>query len=195
MREGSMCLPHKNRKMLCGKPLYAWTVEQAISIKEIDIIYITTDDHDIIEGCLKYEEQDIRVKVIVRPAYLATSETEPWAVIEHACQGHRDDAVVIWLQVTTPLRTREDILNCILGFELYGKSLGLIATSYKHPEHEFKLRGALFMHYLGTIRTTKSFIHQIILNYVMPPERSIDIDYEEDFIKCEIEMQKRLDKK
>lgn len=193
-REGSMRLSHKNRKMLCGKPLWEWTLLQAISIKEIDVIYITTDDHEIIEECMRYEREDIRVKIIIRPQYLATAETPMYAVVEHACQGHGDDSVVLLLQCTSPLRNREDILSCLLVFELYGKGVGIISTSWSFPAHEMKINGAIYLQYLSTIRNTKSFIQRVMLNYIMPPERSIDIDYQKDFKLAEIELEKRLNK-
>jgi len=191
-RAGSQRLEYKNKLNLHGKPLYQWTVEQAISVKEIDTIYITTDDHDIIEGCLKYEEQDIRVKVIVEPQYLANPESPPWGYVECCCQREPDDAVILLLQVTNPLRLRYDVINCINLFELYGKKMGLISLCYDPINKTIDWNGAIFMQYLGTIRTTKSFVHSGMIAYLMPPERSIDIDYKQDFELAEIELEKRL---
>lgn len=193
-RDGSVRLPHKNKKDLLGKPLYRWAVEQAIRIKEFDTIYITTDDHDIIEGCIPYEQEDIRVKVIVRPQYLASSDTPMWAVVEHCCQEHRDDAIIVLLQPTSPLRLESDIREALKAFELYDRKLGLFSLSWKYPDTILKLNGAIFIHYLGTIRNTKAFVHNIGIAYMMPPERSHDIDTREDFELAERELERRLRK-
>lgn len=193
-RSGSRRLENKNKRVLLGKPLYQWTVEQAMSIKEFDTIYITTDDHDIIDGCLKYEMEDDRVKVIVRPAYLASSETPMWAVVEHACQQHADDAIICLLQPTSPLRLKSDIEGALKIFELYDRMLGLYTVSWRYPDTIMRLNGAIFIHYLGTIRATKSFVQQAGIAYQMPPERSHDIDTERDFDLAEMEMEKRLRK-
>lgn len=190
-REGSVRLPHKNKKELLGKPLWQWTVEQALAIKEFDTIYVTTDDHDIIEGCIPYEEQDIRFKVIVRPQYLATSDTPMWAVVEHCCQQHRDDAIIVLLQPTSPLRLESDIREALKAFELYDRKLGLFSLSWKYPDTILKLNGAIFIHYLGTIRNTKSFVHTTGIAYMMPPERSHDINYQQDFKLVEKELKRR----
>jgi len=195
MRSGSERLKDKNKKMLHGKELYKWTVEQAMCIKEIDTIYIITDDHEIIEGCLQYEEADIRVKVIVEPQYLASPESPPWGYVEFCCQREPDNAIILLLQVTSPLRLKEDILNCIKLFELYGQKMGLMSLSWNPIQKKINFNGCIFMQYLGTIRTTKSFVHSGMIAYLMPPERSVDIDYKEDFEMAKIELKKRLDEK
>lgn len=193
-RSGSVRLENKNKRAFLGKALYKWTVEQAIKIKEFDTIYVTTDDHDIIEGCIPYEQEDIRVKVIVRPQYLASSETPMWAVVEHACQQHQDDAIIVLLQPTSPLRLGSDIEGALRAFELYDRMLGLYSVGWQYPSTIMKLNGAIFIHYLGTIRATKSFVHQVGIAYQIPPERSHDIDTREDFELAEKELERRLRK-
>lgn len=190
-RSGSVRLENKNKREFLGKALYKWTVEQAIKIKEFDTIYVTTDDDDIIKGCIPYEEKDIRFKVIVRPSCLATPYTEPWAVVEHCCQHHLDNAIVILLQVTSPLRIEKDILMSIKLFESYGKKMGLMSLCYDPARKKIEFNGVIFIQYLGTIRNTKSFIHSGMIAYLMPPERSHDIDTREDFELAEREMRKR----
>ena len=48
-RGGSKGLPGKNIKELCGKPLIAWTIEQAKSYSDIDRIVVSTEDREIAE--------------------------------------------------------------------------------------------------------------------------------------------------
>ena len=54
-RGGSKGLPRKNIKPLLGKPLIAWTIEQALASKYIDRIVVSTDDKEIAEISRNYE--------------------------------------------------------------------------------------------------------------------------------------------
>ena len=46
-RGGSKGLPSKNIKPLLGKPLIAWTIEQALASKYLDRVIVSTDDKEI----------------------------------------------------------------------------------------------------------------------------------------------------
>ena len=46
-RGGSKGLPGKNIKPLLGKPLIGWTIEQALTSKYIDEIFVSTDSREI----------------------------------------------------------------------------------------------------------------------------------------------------
>eukprot|EP00121_Abeoforma_whisleri_P010786 Awhi_evm1s9944 len=53
-RGGSVGVPGKNIKVLCGKPLIAWTIESAIKSGVFDRIIISTDSMDIATVAKKY---------------------------------------------------------------------------------------------------------------------------------------------
>ena len=67
-RGGSKGLPGKNKKKLCGKPLIAWTIEQAKSCSDIDRIVVSTDDKNIADIAKKYGAE----VPFIRPAELAS---------------------------------------------------------------------------------------------------------------------------
>ena len=46
-RGGSKGLPKKNVKEIMGKPLIAWTIEQALASKYLDKIVVSTDNEEI----------------------------------------------------------------------------------------------------------------------------------------------------
>jgi CMP-N-acetylneuraminic acid synthetase len=48
-RGGSKGIQKKNIKPLLGKPLIAWTIEQAKSSKYIDKVIVSTEDNEIAE--------------------------------------------------------------------------------------------------------------------------------------------------
>ena len=53
-RGGSKGIPNKNLHLFGGKPLIAWSIEQALAIKEIDRLIVSTDSEDIKKVALEY---------------------------------------------------------------------------------------------------------------------------------------------
>src|SRR4029079_8650657 len=47
-RGGSKGIPHKNLLDLCGKPLIAWTVEQARAAHGVDVVAVSSDSDQIL---------------------------------------------------------------------------------------------------------------------------------------------------
>lgn len=110
VRGGSKGIPRKNLKLIAGKPLVAWTIEQALEAQNalagehiLDVI-VSTDDSELADIAKKYGAE----VPFMRPAHLAedTTATEPVMehAIEHMCAaGRRPDAVML-LQATSPVR-------------------------------------------------------------------------------------------
>lgn len=103
-RAGSKRLPHKNIKLLAGKPLICWTVEAAINTKlDMDVV-VSTDSQmvaDIALGC----GADVP---FLRPAKLASDTASTFDVLENTinklvAQGRHYEYLVL-LQPTSPLR-------------------------------------------------------------------------------------------
>jgi len=66
-RGGSKRVPHKNIKMMAGKPMLAWTIEASLKSKYIDRTFVSTEDPVIKEVALKYGAE-----VIDRPVQYAS---------------------------------------------------------------------------------------------------------------------------
>ena len=49
-RGGSKGLPGKNIRPLAGKPLIAWSIEHALSVKRIDRVIVSTDSEEIADA-------------------------------------------------------------------------------------------------------------------------------------------------
>ena len=115
-RGGSKRLPGKNTRMLHGKPLWLWTVQQAVESGCFDIIVISTDDPAV--GPLRRLEShidgDFQITRVRRPDELATDTAGKVPAIRHALlraeelTGHTFDRIID-LDVTSPLRTLDDI--------------------------------------------------------------------------------------
>jgi CMP-N-acetylneuraminic acid synthetase len=103
-RGGSKGVPGKNIKPLAGKPLIAYTIEQAHKAKNITRAILSTDDNDIATVAKSYG-LDVP---FMRPPSLATDSAGTLDVIKHALQELQSkdehyDAVCL-LQVTSPYR-------------------------------------------------------------------------------------------
>jgi len=127
-RGGSKGLPNKNIRMLDGKPLIAWSIEQALSVSIIERVIVSTDSSEIAEVALQYGAE----VPFIRPAALAQDNTPEWLAWRHAldwfCEstGSLPD-VFVSVPATAPLRLPLDIENCI---ELYQKGdVDLVITT------------------------------------------------------------------
>lgn len=124
-RGGSKGIPHKNIKLLNGKPLIQYSIEIARELAPDEDICVSTDDQDI-----KNVAEKCGLKVpFLRPDYLASDTASSNDVIIHALdyyekQGKNYDTVVL-LQPTSPLRTVQDVKNCL---ELYSSDLDMVTT-------------------------------------------------------------------
>ena len=112
-RGGSKGLARKNIRILAGKPLMAWTIEQANCSNYIDKVIVSTEDEEIAEIARKYEAQ----VPFMRPKELARDDSRTIDVLMHAINwleetGNYFDIVVL-LEATSPLRDVEDIDKCI----------------------------------------------------------------------------------
>lgn len=115
-RRRSKGVPDKNIRLLCGKPLLAYTVEAAIAAVGLTRVVLSTEDEEIAEI-----GRALGVDVpFVRPPELATDEAPMLPVVEHCVRfledrGEAFDAVCL-LQPTNPLRTTAMIDGCIQLF-------------------------------------------------------------------------------
>src|SRR5208337_4953043 len=79
-RGGSKGLPGKNIRPLMGKPLIAWSIEQALLSRYLDRVIVSTDYEDIAEIAQKYGAE----VPFIRPAELAADSSASIDVIAHA---------------------------------------------------------------------------------------------------------------
>lgn len=220
-RGGSKGVPGKNRRPLAGKPLLAWTAEMAVECGLFDRVVVSSDDDAILEigrGC----GADL---IVCRPAALATDTITKLPAIVHAVEaaeaefGETYDTVVD-LDVTAPLRKREDIAGAMALFESRGVTNVITgAPAHRSPYFNLVEEGPN-----GFIRLAKPFgkaverrqdaprcydmnasiyvwrrqpfladpkvFYPDTLLYEMPQERSHDIDTEVDFAVVEFLMQR-----
>ncbi len=115
-RGGSKGVPQKNIKKLSGKPLIAYTIEQANNALLLEKTILSTDDEKIAEVARHY---GLEVP-FMRPAELAQDHSGSFEVVQHALdfmesQGEVYDAVCL-LQATSPYRPQGVIDDAIRLF-------------------------------------------------------------------------------
>ena len=103
-RGGSKGIPKKNLLNFCGKPLIYWSIKQAQLSKNIDSVWVTSDDCEILEVASSFGAD-----VIKRPKNLASDFSSSESAWIHAIDYiHRETnyvlEYVIGLQPTSPLR-------------------------------------------------------------------------------------------
>lgn len=135
VRGGSKGVPGKNARLVAGKPLVAWSIEQALAAG-LDVL-VSTDDEELAE-IARGAGADVP---FLRPAELAQDTTPTEPVIEHAiahrvAEGRRPDAVML-LQATSPVRLAGTIERAVREFEETGVDslVGVVAQTpfFWHP--------------------------------------------------------------
>ena len=113
-RGGSKGIPKKNIKSFLGKPLIVHSIDVALKIKKINKVLVSTDCKNI----AKVAEDNGAYVPFMRPKKLATSNALQVDTIiynikklEHILKKRID--IVVLLQPTAPLRSKEDIDGCI----------------------------------------------------------------------------------
>jgi len=214
-RGASKGLARKNIKPLLGRPLIAWTIEQAKSARYIDRVIVSTDDEEIAEISKKHNAE----VPFMRPNELARDNAKAVDVVLHAldCINNIDTPydILALLQPTSPLRLSEDIDKAVeLLFFKRAQAIVSVCEVEHHPYWTNKLRddgsmkhflnpkikdknrqelpefyrlnGAIFLAYCKYIKEERSFLSDKTFAYVMPQARSVDIDSDIDFKIAEV---------
>ena len=220
-RGGSKGLPCKNIRLLLGKPLIAWTIEQAQQSKYIDEIFISTDSIEIAKVS---EEFGVKVPFL-RPNELASDKTKSIDVIEHVIKHLKtldnNFDLVILLEPTSPLREVNDIDNSI---ETLNKTkgaesiVGVCKSEAAHPSFSLRIdkgyimpyekvnnvlrrqelkdiyffEGSLYLSYTNSLLERRSFYHEKTLPYIVPKWKSFEVDDLIDWIIIEALLKAKL---
>jgi len=127
VRGGSKGVKNKNIRQLAGKPLIAYTLEQAQVAQLFEVIAVSSDSLEILDVAQSYG-----VDVLIqRPPELATDEAPKLPVIRHCVEQvektlNQKFDIVVDLDATSPLRLPEDIQGAVNLLE--SKNLGNIIT-------------------------------------------------------------------
>lgn len=114
-RGGSKGVPRKNVRLLAGRPLIAYSIECALTVRDhLYRLIVSTDDLEIADVARGYGAE----APFLRPPALSEDKTPMIPVLQHTVreveeQDHVRLDWVLLLQPTAPLRAPEDILAAI----------------------------------------------------------------------------------
>ena len=133
-RGGSKGLPGKNVRPFCGKPLIAWSIEQALSIERVSRVVVSTDSDNIARISRSYGAET----PFIRPSHLATDDSPEWLSWRHALEQLRClnilPDVMLSLPATAPLRDASDINACIDKFLTgYFDAVVSVTDAHRNP--------------------------------------------------------------
>ena len=209
-RGGSKGIPRKNIRSMAGKPLIAWTIEAALGATGLARVVVSTDDPEIAEVARAAGAE----VPFLRPAELARDETSGLDPVLHAIDLLPGHSSVLLLQPTSPLRTSADIDGCLaLATTSASPSVVSVSEPATHPYWTYRmtgdrhlqsvfeadkgvrrqdlppvyaLNGAMYFAGVEWLRRGRQFVGPETLGFVMPPERSIDIDTMLDWSLAEL---------
>jgi CMP-N,N'-diacetyllegionaminic acid synthase len=205
-RGGSKGILNKNLATLAGKPLISWTIEAAQQSRMLQRVIVSTDDEMIAETARQWnaevpfmrpaelaQDDSSHISVIVNAIEWLENK-------DH----YRPDYVML-LQPTSPLRTHQDIDEAI-ELALGRKAVAVVSVceAAKHPWKMFRLNesgtiarfydhglvyprrqdliqayeenGAIYLNSRESLLQERTFFPEETYPYIMPIERSLDID-------------------
>jgi CMP-N-acetylneuraminic acid synthetase len=205
-RGGSKSIPQKNVKPLAGKPLIAWTIEAALRSRQLSRVIVSTDDDEIARVAREWgadvpfmrpqelaQDDSPHLDVIVHAINWLESENE--SEVDY----------LMLLQPTSPLRTTADIDAAImLAAEKNADAVISVCSTHDHPylskqvtpdgklldfverpqgylarqtlPPAYSLNGAIYLVRRNILMERADWYTDRTFAYIMPPERSLDID-------------------
>ena len=224
-RGGSKGLPNKNIKLLAGIPLICHSIKTALASNLIDRVIVSTEDNEIasiakdcgaevpfmrpanlatdtskvidtylhvVDMIAKENSKPIKSFVALLPtAPLRTNEN-----IDEAIKIFNDknaDSVVSVVEAPVPLQwhmyinDQEILKNYLPEFN--------VLKNRQEDKETFVPNGAIYIFRTEVLRSTRQYYTKKTYPYVMPRERSADIDDLLDFEWAEYLLDKRTNKK
>lgn len=203
-RSGSKGLKNKNFLKIGNTSLINYTINQALKLREIDNIIISSDAKSI------KKIKNKKITYLLRPSSLAGDKVGKLDVIRHALKIAENNLgkefkIILDLDVTSPLRKENDIKNCIKLFkrknynnliticnarknpyfnmiEKKGKKFDLIKKKKKKFKRRqdapkiYELNAAIYLWRKKYLLKSNNLFSNKTTYYQMPYNRSIDID-------------------
>ena len=207
-RGGSKGIPRKNIKFLAGKPLIAYTIRVALESKYLDgKVFVSTEDKEIAKISKKYGAKIVKRPQKLATDNISSIDVVLHA-LKFLKKEEGEPDIAILLNPTSPLRTATDIdkeielflrnkcesvigvcesessywaLKIKKGFliPVFGKKY--FETRRQDLPKVYIPNGVIFISTPKILNKYKTFYTNKILPFIMPLERSVDIDNEIDF--------------
>ena len=207
MKDNSERIPYKNLKLLDGKPLYYWVLNNLIKSKIINNVIINTDSKDISNSILKNFTSS-KIQLSERPKNLIGDYVSMNEIIQYDI-NNIDSDIFIQTHSTSPmlkLSTIDKALNLMINrkkkfdsiFSVtkiqkrfydkntlpYNHDPKMLTTQYLEPI--FEENSCFYIFTKESFNLSKSRIGINPIMFELDEIESIDIDYPNDFKLAEI---------
>ena len=210
-RSGSLGLPEKNIKSIAGKPLIAWSIEQALRSELVDQVYVSTNSEKIANISKEYGAN----VPFLRPESISGATATTESSVEHFCEFLTDHQLefetILLIQCTSPVRANDRFDSAINYFKRRNfDSLIPVSESHRffwrnfdnpYSNYDFKNRprrqdisetdrsfvetGSFYLFKRNEFLKSKNRICGRQGLYLTPEVESFDIDSMVDFKVCE----------
>ncbi len=218
-RGGSKGIPRKNLRLLGDKPLIAHTIASGLAAKRISRLVVSTDDDEIAEVS-RFHGADVPFRrpaaLATDTANQISVVLHALNTVEEM-EAARYESVVV-LQPTAPLRTSTDIDSAVekLDLENADSVVSFYRVEHGHPNYMYTIvegrpvplfqtvasrrqefpdvyvrNGAIYATRRRTLVEDKSFYGREMKPYIMPYERSVNVDTELDLALAEFFLARR----
>ncbi len=219
-RGGSKRLPGKNLRLLNGIPLLVYSITAAQRCRKIDDIMVSTDSGEIAAIALEHG-----VEVDIRSEELSSDTASTVDVVKDLLTRVAGYDVCVILQPTSPLRDVEDINGSLVRFEEKSADSIISVCKAEHPPQwtntiglngemdsfldqrdkdipsqklgdYYRLNGAIYCYSVPRLLAgDTAFFDTKTFAFVMPQNRSVDIDTYDDFEMAEYYLLKSIAEK
>jgi CMP-N-acetylneuraminic acid synthetase len=219
-RGASKTIPKKNIKPLIGRPLIAYTISESLKSKLLSKIIVSSDDDEIIEIAKTYgaEVPFKRPKKLATSKTRMLPVIQHAVKFMEKLEGASFDYVVV-LQPTVPFRLASDIDKAIKKLIKTGADsvISMCEVGAMHPARMKKIindrivdifkevegtprqelppvyirNGAIYAVRRDTLMKQNTLRGKDSRPYIMPLDRSVNIDDELDFMLAEALMRKK----
>lgn len=212
-RGGSKGIPRKNLRHFAGTPLVARSIEAALSARQVDAVYVSSEDTEILEVSKKYGAETIE-----RPKKHATDESSSESVLLDALsqlktQHNYEATDLVFLQCTSPFTEAHEIdgmikkhievnadssFSCIPSHSFLWKKNSsdesMIALNHEATkrlrrqdiEPEYQETGSIYIMKIPGFIENKSRFFGKVTGYEVSDRHRIDIDSEQDWKLAEL---------
>jgi len=220
VRGGSKGIPGKNLYKINGVSILERTIMLAQKCSYVDAILVSTDDNEMYEIS---KRMGVATKE-KRPDELATDSALTIDVLLHtaATEEIEEDAYILLLQTTSPLRIKRDIDSLFEAFERqkdeFDSAVSVTEHDDPHPNkiqkiengyvvsylgvesmvprqllpNVYRLNGAFYLTDIQTLKNRKSFFTDKTMPFIFPKERSVNLDTMMDLYLLETILEKKL---
>ncbi len=220
-RGGSKGIPGKNTAIVGGRALISWTIQAARDSGAIERVIVSTDSEEIANVARQHDAEVPFLRPAELATDEASSAAVVLHALEWLAsnEGYRPDVVVL-LQCTSPLRTTEDIdAACALLEQTGAASVVSVTATPHHPywtrridEHgrladfmetgerctrrqhlppAYVINGAIYAARRDEVIRHGAVSPEPSYAYVMPRERSLDIDTPWDLYLADLVLRDR----